>query len=128
MTYTRTYSYYRDGESGTIYEIYEQPVFDRAKYLVYLVWWKVCWKFKPLAWFIDHPLETTALWFHRRKCNDNCTTGRVWRRDRDGDSDGQLETYCGRLPIDPSMDCMLHLLDRKNNTVLHNTRLRSSVD
>ena len=111
-TYTRKfYSFGPNKQKSVRYETYEQPLSDRLKYLAYLGWWKLSWKFKPLSWFIDNVADRIDKKLHDRKCNGDCGV-------RYSVSDGftNPKPTCTRVPVNVDQDLKLWDLDNRNNT------------
>lgn len=100
-----------DVDLVTSYEMYDQPVKDRAIYLAYLAWWTAAWRVKPLSWFIDNVVDPMLLRHHRRTCDNDC--GKLtWTVT------GASESTCTRMPLSAVMDCKLYDLDNRNSTRL----------
>lgn len=89
-------------------EFYTQPTWRR------LIWHAYHWYdmriFKVPGF---KKWEDFSEWWHRRRCNDDCMTGEVWRK---GMPEGttQTETYCANMPLSAKQDCRCYELSVKD--------------
>lgn len=107
----------------------EQPAFDRVRALIVRRLDRLTYTVPGLkqAWRLGEVyLDKVAYRVHCRKCSDDCMTGKVWRRGRDADdSDGQIETYCGWVPLGAVYDCWVYDITHKNQKRLNTYEMPS---
>lgn len=107
--------------TGTYTEVYDQPRWRHFWARIY------CWYsdafMKVMPW---KQIEKIDYWLHRRRCNQDCMTGEVWKRGQGS----KIETYCAHMPFTCRQDCRYFDLTQRDRTRISFTRseLAEEVD